>query len=146
MKKMLAGILLAVCSTGIFAHEVQVNQAWARATPVGQDSAGVFMEILVPRDAKLIEARTRGAKKTELHEMKMERDIMKMRPVKSIPLPANTPTVLKPGGLHIMLLGLKKPLKQGDKLPLTLVVEFSGKQKEEILINADVVAPTATGI
>jgi copper(I)-binding protein len=145
MKKIMTGLIFAMWAMMAYAHEVQVNQVWTRATVAGQKSAGVFMEILVPRDAMLIKAYTPWAKKTELHEMKMEGDIMKMRPIKSIVLQANVPTVLKPGGVHVMILGLKKPLKIGDKLPLKLTFEFADKHKEEIVINADVVAQTAVG-
>jgi copper(I)-binding protein len=146
MKKIMTGLIFAVWATMAFAHEVQVNQVWARATVAGQKSAGVFMEILTSRDAMFVKVHTPWAKKAELHEMKMEGDVMKMRPVKHILLQANTPTVLKPGGLHVMLLDLKKPLKVGDKLPLKLTFEFADKRKEDIAVNADVVAQTAVGV
>lgn len=155
MKKLLTGLILATCSMLVFGHEIIVSNAWARATVAEQKSAGVYMEILSAREAKLIKAQSEVAEKTELHTMYMEGDVMKMRPVdaialKAYPSSASKPSgfhlYLKPGSFHIMLLGLKKPLQLGDKLPLKLTFEFANKQLEEIIVNAEVVAATAKGV
>ena len=144
MKKMIIGLILTVFSSLVLAQEVQVNRVWTRATVPGQTSAGVFMEIVSPRDALFIKADTGFAKRTELHEMKMQGDVMKMRAVKSIVVPANIPTLLQPGGLHVMLMDLKAPLIAGEKLPMKLTFEFADKTREVVAVNAEVVLQTST--
>lgn len=123
-----------------WADHVVVSQAWVRATMPGQEVAGAFMDIRSATAAKLVAATSTATPQVEVHEMKMDGDIMRMREVRSVDLPKNSTVSLKPGGYHIMLLKLKKPINVGDKVPLMLVVEAAGK-REIISIDAIALSP-----
>jgi copper(I)-binding protein len=99
---------------------VKVENAWARASVQGQKASGAFMRLTSPDGARLVRAESPAAGVTEVHEMKMEGDVMKMRPVPALDLPAGQAVELKPGGYHVMLLDLKAPLKKGSTVPVTL--------------------------
>jgi periplasmic copper chaperone A len=101
---------------------VQVSGVWARATAPGQKVAGVFLEITASADARLVGARTPAASVAELHFMSMEGGVMRMREVEQIDLPQGATISLKPGGYHVMLFDLKRPLRPGESIPLTLTV------------------------
>jgi copper(I)-binding protein len=77
----------------------------------------------------------------ELHEMKMDGDVMRMRQVAAVDVPAGGSVALEPGGLHVMLLGLKAPLKEGDRFPMTLRFEKAGEVKVEVHVEAAGVGP-----
>ncbi|MCW7537800.1 copper chaperone PCu(A)C [Aquabacterium sp. A7-Y] len=108
---------------------VLVHNAWARPTVPGQNSGGGFLTLENPGQAadRLVSARTPAAASTELHSMKMEGLVMRMRQVEGIELPPGQKVELKPGGLHVMFFGLKAALKQGDVLPVTLQFEKAGE-------------------
>ena len=97
--------------------------AWARASVQGQKGTGAFMRLTAPDGARLVRAESPAAGVTEVHEMKMEGDVMKMRAVTGLDLPAGQAVELKPGGYHVMLLDLKAPLAKGASVPLTLVFQ-----------------------
>ena len=103
--------------------EVAVEGAWARASVSGQKATGAFMRLTAPQSLRLVSAQSPVAGVTELHEMKMDGDVMKMRAVPVLPLPAGQTVELKPGGYHVMLMDLKMPLVQGTSVPLTLVFQ-----------------------
>src|SRR6478752_2265271 len=90
---------------------VAVAGAWARATVQGQRSSGAFMTLTASEPVTLVGIATPVAGIAEVHEMKMEGDVMRMRAVQALPLPANKPVQLAPGGYHLMLQDLKAPLK-----------------------------------
>lgn len=102
---------------------VKVEGAWARASVQGQKATGAFMRLTAQDGARLVRAESPAAGITEVHEMKMEGDIMKMRAVPALDLPAGKTVELKPGGYHVMLLDLKAPLAKGASVPLTLVFQ-----------------------
>ena len=104
--------------------QVEVIDPWVRATVAGQPVAGAFMELKSPQAARLVGATTPAAKRVELHEMKHEGGVMKMRGRKEIALPAGEGVRLEPGGLHIMMFGLQKPLEAGQTVTFTL--QFRG--------------------
>jgi copper(I)-binding protein len=82
----------------------------------------------------------------EIHEMKMEGDLMRMRALEAgLPLPAGQAVQLRPGGYHIMLMGLKQPLNAGDTVPVTLVIEGAKGQRETLELQAVVRAVAAPG-
>ena len=99
---------------------VKVEGAWARASVPGQMGTGAFMKLTAKDGAKLVGASSPVAGVTEVHEMKMEGDVMKMRAVPAIDLPAGKAVELKPGGYHVMLMDLKAPLATNTTVPLTL--------------------------
>jgi len=118
------------------AEAIRVIDPWARATLPGQKVGGVYMEIISPRDARLTGVSTPVAGAAEVHSMTLEGGTMKMRAVKALDLPAGTPVKLVPGGYHVMLFDLKKPLVAGEKVPLTLVIEDAGKRTHKIAVSA----------
>ena len=115
--------------------DLVVEQPWARATPgMGKTGAAYLTLSNHGADAdRLLTVATPVAKKAELHGHMMEGAVMKMRPVTAIEVAPGTPTVLQPGGLHVMLMGLTAPLKKGDRFPLTLTFERAGSV--EILVD-----------
>jgi hypothetical protein len=100
------------------------------------------MQLRSAKDAKLVEARSLVASVVELHEMKLEDNVMRMRAVTALDLPAGRAVELKPGGYHVMLMDLKQQMKEGEVVPVTLVIE-SGGRRETIEVKATVRAPTA---
>ena len=113
-----------------WAANISVTDAWARATMPGQPVSGAYMQIQADADARLLSVSSSVVPRVEVHEMSMDGGVMRMREVKSIDLPKGKTVSLEPGGFHIMLMNLKKPIAVGDVIPLTLVVESGGKQQK----------------
>jgi periplasmic copper chaperone A len=107
----------------------KVEGAWVRSSVSGQQGTGAFMKLTAKVPMQLVGVSTPVAGSAEVHQMKMEGDLMTMRPVSRLDLPAGRTVEFKPGGYHLMLMDLKSPLKQGDKLPVTLEFEKAGKVK-----------------
>lgn len=116
---------------------VKVTDVWARATAPGQNVAAAYLSLVSGTQAALVKAESPAARIVELHEMKMDGNVMKMRAVPKIDLPAGAEVKLAPGGLHVMLVDLKQPLKVGEKVPLTLVFDAGGKT-EKLDVQAEV--------
>jgi periplasmic copper chaperone A len=104
--------------------DVQVSQAWIRQAVKGQSGTGGFMRLISTQGATLVGFDSPVAK-AELHEMAMDGNVMRMRPIDALTLPAGRPVDLKPGSYHLMLVGLKKPLKVGEMVPVTLKLKGS---------------------
>jgi len=104
------------------AGQVLISQAWIRPAVKGQSGTGGFMRLLSPQGGTLLGFVSPVAT-AELHEMAMEGDVMRMRSLKSLAMPAGQPVDLKPGSYHLMLMNLKKPLKVGDLVPVTLKLQ-----------------------
>lgn len=122
---------------------VQVDAAWARASVQGQKASGAFMRLTAKTATQLVGASSPVAGVTEVHEMKMENDVMRMRAVTALDLPAGKAVELKPGGFHIMLMDLKAPLQKDTSVPLTLTFRDSkGVQTQtEIKLPVRAMAP-----
>ncbi len=133
-------LLASVLTLPALAADIKIENAWVRAPAPGQQVVGGFMDITSPRDAKLISVSSNVAGTTELHEMRMKDGVMIMRPVQHIVLPKGQTVKLEPGGLHIMLIDLKKPLKSGDKIDIRLKIKQGNKQ-ESVKVNAEVRDP-----
>ena len=116
--------------------QVTVKDAWVRATVAQQKATGAFMQLQSAQDAKLISAQSPVAGVVEVHEMAMDGGVMKMRAVPSLALPAGKAVDLKPGGYHVMLMDLKGQVKDGDTVPVTLVVEGKDGKRQNIEIKA----------
>ena len=112
-----------------WAANVSVTDAWARATMPGQPVSGAYMQIRSDADARLLSVSSTVVPRVEVHEMSMDGGVMRMREVKAVELPKGKTVSLEPGGFHIMLMNLKKPIAAGDVIPLTLVVESDGKRQ-----------------
>lgn len=124
--------------------QVAVDGAWVRTTVPAQKATGAFMRLQAAQDSKLVSASSSAARAVEVHEMSMQHDVMKMRQVPFIALPAGKAVELKPGGYHLMLLDLNKQVKDGDTVPLTLVFEGKNGKRHTVEIQAPARAPGAT--
>ena len=113
-----------------------VDDAWVRATVAGQPSTGAFMHITASSDSKLVEVQSPVAKTVQIHESKMENDVMSMAPVQAVTLPAGKTVALQPEGYHVMLIDLNGQIKEGDTVPLTLTVEDATGTKETLDVQA----------
>ena len=135
---MLTSVLLALSATTAFAGDIEIKAPWVRGTVAGQTATGAFMEITSKSGASLVGAASPVAGVTEVHEMKMDGGVMKMRAVARLDLPAGKPVVLGPGGYHVMLMNLKQMIKTGDSVPLTLQFEGKDRKVEMIEVVAEV--------
>ena len=117
------GFVFALGFVGLAAQAqtVKVQDAWARATVPGQKASGAFMTLTAAKALRLVGVMTPVAGMAEVHETKMVGNVMQMRPVAEVALPAGRAVALKPGGYHIMLTGLKLELHPGRSIPLTLL-------------------------
>jgi copper(I)-binding protein len=118
--------------------QVTVADPWARPTVPGQKVGGVYMTITAVSDSKLVAASSPAARVTEVHEMAMVDNVMKMRAVPELALPAGRAVELKPGGYHVMLIDVAKPLAIGDRVPLTLEVVDRGGKRSRVDVTAEV--------
>lgn len=129
-----AGLMLLSCAAFAQQDDVQISNAWARATPGGAQTAAAYVTLESPSGDRLTGASTPVAQKAEIHEMTMDGNVMKMRPVAGVDLPAGKPVALKPGGYHLMLSGLAKPLKEGDTFPMTLDFAKAGERQVQVSV------------
>jgi len=116
-----SALLLPITVFAQSAAPVAVQDAWARVTVAGQQAGGVFMRMQATEPLRLVGGSSPVAGAVEIHEMKLEGDVMRMRPLRELALPAGKAVELRPGGLHVMLQDLKAPLLAGSQVPLTLV-------------------------
>lgn len=124
-------VLAAPAFAGTAADDIQVTDPWAREVPPNMTTSAGFLTMKNSGSVehRLVAAESPDAGMVELHTHINDNGVMRMRPVKDMPIPAGGTTELKPGGLHLMLMKLKKPLKAGEKMPITLVFE-DGSKKE----------------
>jgi copper(I)-binding protein len=130
----LAGSLLSVSA---FA-QVSVSEPWIRATVPAQKVTGAFMRVQSAAPARLVGVHTEVAGRAELHEMAMEGQTMRMRRVDGIELPAGKPVNLASGGYHIMLMDLKRQMKEGESVELTLQVQDAAGKRQDVKVNVPV--------
>jgi copper(I)-binding protein len=139
---LIAGVSLSLAAFVAQAHSfklgaIEIGHPYARATAPGQPSGGGYLTLNNGgANDRLLSASAEVSKAVELHTMTMEGDVMRMRQVDAIELPAGKAVELKPGGLHIMFIGLKAPLKQGDKFPLKLKFEKAGEVTVQVNVEA----------
>ncbi len=137
-RNLMAALLLSCTSIAATAGDVTVNEPWVRGTVAAQKATGAFMGLTAAKPMRLVGASSPAVPVVEVHEMSMENDVMKMRPVAAIDLPAGEAVALKPGGYHIMLMGLTAPLNPGSTVPLTLTFEAADGSREEVQVDAPV--------
>lgn len=135
-----ATLLATTLSIQAFAQTVEVKDAWARATVQGQMATGAFMKLTAKEGSRLVAASSPVAGVTEVHEMAMDNNIMKMRAVPGLDLPAGKAVELKPGGYHVMLMDLRTPLLKDTSIPMTLVF----KDAKGALSNLGIMVPVST--
>lgn len=145
MKFAILAVTLACAGGSVYAQNVEVQDAWVRTSVQGQKASSAFMKLTAKESTRLVAVATPVAGVAQVHEMKMDGDVMKMRAVSGgLELPAGKTVALTPGGYHIMLLDLKAALPKDSTVPLTLV--FKNAQGVESQIELKVpVATTAPG-
>ena len=143
-RRLALAALFAVLAIPAFALDyrlgaIEIGQPWARATPPTAESGGGFLVITNTGTTpdRLIAVKSPAADKVEIHEMKMDGNIMRMREVeKGIEIPPGATVELKPGGFHVMFMGLKAPFAKDAKVPLTLVFEKAGSIDVDLMVQA----------
>lgn len=130
-------LLAAVGSTSAWA-QVKIDNAWVRATVQGQKATGAFMQLTALQATKLVAVSTPAAGVAEIHEMKIDGGVMKMRAVATLDLPASQSVELKPGGYHLMLMDLKAPLVKDGSVALTLTFRDAKGVESKQQVNAQV--------
>lgn len=146
MKKLFTFLFAAFIAVGSFgnlaaAHEQKLgdlilHHAWSRETPKGAKTGAAYVKIENTGDSpdQLLSVASDIAAMTEVHQMTMDNDMMKMGAAGPVDIPAHGTVELKPHGLHIMLMGLKKPLSQGDTFPVTLTFAKAGKVDLQVVV------------
>ena len=143
---LLKGLLVAVVGFGFAGTaqaqnakvgSLQIENAYTRATVPGQRAAGGFMKIENKGAVdQLLSASSPVAGEVQLHEMSMDGQVMRMRQVKDIPVPAGGAVELKPGGLHLMFMNIKTPLAAGETVPVKLKFAKAGEVEVKMPVNA----------
>ena len=126
------------CGAASASEPVHVANAWIRATAPGQQAAGAYFDLTSSVAAALVAAESPAAGKAELHTMTMDDGVMRMRALDKVELPAQRTIRFAPGGLHVMLTGITKPLRPGDRVPLMLTVQTAGGVKSTLKVVAEV--------
>ncbi|MEB2319470.1 MAG: copper chaperone PCu(A)C [Pseudomonadota bacterium] len=132
-----AALLLSLAGAAAYA-EVTVADAWARATVPQQKASGAFMTLTASTDTRLIGVSSPAAGVAEIHEMKMDGNIMRMNPIDALALPAGKAVELRPGGYHLMLMQLPQPLEAGTEIPVSLTFEDAAGQRTSLDIQVPV--------
>lgn len=133
-----AALVAALLVSPVALAQVTVAEPWVRGTVPAQKATGAFMKITSKQDAKLVGAASPAAKVVEVHEMAMKGNVMEMRAIDALPLPAGKAVELKPGGYHVMLIDLVKPLGKGDTVPVTLTIQDKDGRKSTVEVKAEV--------
>jgi copper(I)-binding protein len=139
-----SSFFIVALATSAMAQTVEVKDAWVRATVQGQKATGAFMKLTAKDAGRLIGVSSPVAGVVEVHEMKMDGDIMKMRAVEGgLDLPAGKAVELKPGGFHVMLMDLKLPLQNDTMIPMTLTFRDANgvETKTEVKVPVSTMKP-----
>jgi copper(I)-binding protein len=126
------------CAWSLALAEVKVDNAWVRGAVPGQLSTGAFLDVTSNADAKLVKVESPIAAFVEIHVSEMKNDLMTMRAVPAVVLPGGRQVRFAPGGYHIMLMDLKRPIKNGESVPITLTVEYPDNRHESVEVSAQV--------
>lgn len=137
IKHLSIAAFLVFASASVLA-QVSVTAPWVRATVPAQKSTGAFMHLQSATAARLVGVSADVAGTVELHQMEMSGDVMRMKQVDGIDLPAGKGVNLASGGYHIMLVGLKRRLREGEAVNLTLVLEHANKKRESLTVKVPV--------
>jgi copper(I)-binding protein len=138
MKKHTFALIASITLASSAFAQTTITAPWVRATVPQQTSGGAFMQLRSADSAKLVSVASPMAASAQLHKMEMSGQMMKMREVDAIDLPAGQTVNLGSGGFHIMLVGLKNQLKEGDSVPLSLVIEHKDGKREKVSVSAPV--------
>lgn len=142
MKTFTAPLLLALAASLVAtatSAQTTASDPWVRGTVAQQSATGLFVQLTSIQGGRLLSASSAAAASVEIHDMAMNGNVMTMRMLsEGLVLPAGKAVALKPGGQHLMLQGLKQPLKAGDTVTVTLVIEGADKKRETLEIKAPV--------
>ena len=138
MKRQFFALAMSIAFAASAAAQVTVREPWIRATVPAAQATGAFMELVSKQDARLVEVRSPAVGIIEIHQMSMQGDRMMMSAVESLDLPAGKPVALASGGYHIMMMDLKRQMKAGETVPMTLVIEQKGKKRETVEVQVPV--------
>jgi copper(I)-binding protein len=122
--------------SAVAGSSVDVNGVWSRATAPGAANGAVFLTIKAAADDRLLAAESAVADRAELHDHQMDGGVARMRKVSAVKLPAGQDVTLQPGGMHVMLMGLKAPLVAGERFPLRLELERAGAVEVTVAVGA----------
>ncbi len=128
----------ALLATGSVFAQTTVTDGWVRGMVAPQRATGAFLKITSPQGGKLVAVSTPVARTAEVHEMVMQDNVMAMRASESLELPAGKTVELKPGGHHLMLMGIEQPLQPGATVPVTLTVEGKDGKRETLRLTLPV--------
>ena len=138
-KYTITGLALAGLFAGsALAADLEVASPWVRGTVAAQKATGAFMQLSSKGGVSIVGAASPAADIVEVHEMTMVDNVMKMRAVPRLDVQPGKPLEFKPGSYHMMLIGLKKPLAKGERVPLTLKVEGRDRKVESVEVLAEV--------
>ncbi len=121
-------------------NDVVISNAWVRATAPGQEVGAAYMTLKSAQDTTMIKAETTAAGTVEIHSMTMNDGVMQMRKMDTLLLSAGKPAKLEPGGFHLMLFDLKKPLKAGEQVEFTLHFKDSAGKASEMKLSVPIKA------
>ncbi|HEY1397108.1 copper chaperone PCu(A)C [Roseateles sp.] len=136
-------LVAGALSASIANAQVKIEDAWVRATVPQQKATGAFMKLTAAKDTRLVAVTTPLTPKAEVHEMAMQDNVMRMRQIPAIELPAGKTVELKPGGYHLMFLDLPAQVKAGDQVPLKLTFEDRNGARQTVEVKAPVRALNA---
>jgi copper(I)-binding protein len=143
MKHLLAVLLLLPLAA---LAQVKVEDPWVRATVPAQTATGAFMRLSASSNLRLVDARSPVAGRVEIHDSQTDRNgIVRMRAISGMDLPAGGTVEFRPGGYHIMLMDLKRQMKVGDEVPLTLIVAAKDGKRQNVEVRAAVLPLASKG-
>jgi len=125
------GALVAVARA-----EVSATQAWVRGTVAAQKSTGAFVTLRSTEEATVVGVSSPLAQTVEIHASTMSGGVMHMQAIEALALPAGKTVALAPGGYHVMLIGLRKPLQEGDVVPIDFIIENRHGKRSQIEVRA----------
>lgn len=131
---------LLLASVALAAEPVVASNAWARASMPGQQVGAAYLDLRSTAGATLTKAESSAAQSVEIHTMFMNNGVMQMRRLEKLALPAGETVKLAPGGMHLMLFGLKKPLQKGEQVALTLHLHYADGKTGQLEVRAPVKA------
>lgn len=133
----------ALCIAAQASAQTVITDAWVRATVPGQPSTGAFMTVTASTDSKLIGAQSPAAKTVQIHQSSLTNDVMSMKEVAAVELPAGKPVAMDSNSYHVMLIDLVSQVKEGDQVPISLTVEDAAGTKQTLEVQATARALTA---
>lgn len=136
---LLALLVMLGTSMPAWAAGLEIAHAWAPATVPGQQVAAAYMQLRSPVDARLVGIQSDVAGTVQMHSMATQANVMRMREVPEVDLPAGKTIAFAPGGLHIMLTDLKHPLKAGESIRLKLMLERADHHKQSVAVSIPVI-------